>query len=98
MAFCVNDSNHFNPVVLDIEEDLVRKPTGENAPHVPVEHEMMERISGDGVESGVDFSKKFAPKAGLTLFVPVESLHHVGLGFGPDEDAMAHFRREMMRA
>lgn len=98
MALGVDDCDHLNLFSFNQEEYLVRKTTGEDASHIFVEHLMMERMVGNGSKGGVDFGEEFVTESGLAFFVPIESLRHVGLGFRTNDEAVAHFRREMMRA
>lgn len=98
MALGVSDRDHLNSISLDEEEHLVRKAAGEDAPHILVEHLMMERILSDGSKRGVDFGEEFMTEGGPAFLVPIESLRHVRLGFRANDEAVAHFRRETMRA
>jgi hypothetical protein len=94
----VNDPNHFDRVGLDKEEYFVGKSAGQNPPHVSVEHRMMQWMVTNIAKGSLNLSEKLLAQAGLPFFVPVESLGHVRLGFWPDDNPMAHFRREVMRA
>ena len=58
----------------------------------------MERVFSDGAKRGMDFCEELVTEGRLAFFIPLERLGHVGLGFGPDAEAVAHFRREVMRA
>ena len=45
MALGVNAADHFDAVAFQDEEHLVRKPSGEDAPHVLVEHPVVRGFS-----------------------------------------------------
>src|ERR1041384_1119148 len=90
MAAGVNDCNDFHYVAFNVAQHLVRKAASQNTSHVLVEHLVMERVFGGIAEGHLDFAEKFVTKALLALFIPIECLRHVRLGFGANEEAMAH--------
>lgn len=98
MALGVDQGDYFNLIGLKKEEQLVGKAPGKDAPHILVEHRMMEGILSYRSKRGLNFGEKFVTKSGLAFFVPVKSLCHVGFGFWTNNEAVAHFRRETMRA
>lgn len=59
---------------------------------------MMEGILSDGSKHRLHFGEEFVTETGLAFFVPVKSLRQVGFGFWTNDEAVAHFRRETMRA
>lgn len=98
MAFAMDHSDDLHPVGFDEEKHLVRKAAGQDAPHVLIDHGVMERVFGEDAKGGMDFSEELVSEGGLTVFVPIEGFGHVGLRLGSDDEAVAHFRRDMIRA
>jgi hypothetical protein len=94
----MDDADDFHPVGFDEEEDFVGKAAGQDAPHVLVEHRVMERVLGEGAKGGMDFREELVAEGGLAVLVPIEGFGHVGLRLGADNEAVAHFRRDVMRA
>ena len=98
MALGVDHRDYFNVVGLKNEKQLVGKAPGQNASHILVQHRMLEGILSDGSKCCLNFGKELPTESGLAFFVPVKSLRHVSFGFGTNDEAMTHFRRETMRA
>jgi len=59
---------------------------------------MTERIFFNLSENQPNLSEEFVPQALLAPFIPVELLAQISLGLGPDDEPIAHFLREVMRA
>ncbi len=57
----------------------------------------MKRVLGERAESGVNFHEKLVTESRLTALVPIEGFRHLGLRLGPDDEAVTHFRRDVMR-
>lgn len=98
MAFGMHDTDDLNRVRLHEIQHLVRKPPGQRPAHIPVNDAVPQRKFRNGVERGPDLLEEFVPQACAARFVPGEGFRQIGLRLRPDDQAVTHGWREVMRA